>query len=155
MRVENRFYIALSSFFYVGYLPLVPGTFGSIAGLAVFYFIKGNAALFGLGTLGFIVLGFLSAGKAERIIGKKDPKYIVIDEVSGMLLSLVFLPHDARVVVCAFVLFRLLDTFKPYPAGRLQNLKGSLGIMSDDLIAALYTNLVLQVAIRLAVAKGS
>lgn len=145
----------LGSFFYVGYLPLVPGTFGSIAGLAVFFIIKNSTMWYCVATLGFISLGFLSAGAAERIIGKKDPKYIVIDEVSGMLLSLAFLPHDARVVVCAFVIFRLLDTFKPYPAGRLQHLKGSLGIMSDDLIAALYTNAMLQVVVRLTVARAS
>lgn len=64
-----------------------------------------------------------------------------------MLLSLLFLPYDIKLVVVAFVIFRILDTLKPYPVGKLERLKGSLGIMSDDIVAGLYTNIMLQVAV--------
>lgn len=79
----------------------------------------------------------------------------MIDEVSGMLLSLIFLPYDIKLVIIAFILFRILDTLKPYPLGRLQNLAGSIGIMSDDIVAGLYTNIILQVVLRLVSFKAS
>lgn len=82
------------------------------------------------------------------MLNKKDAKCIVIDEVGGMLLSLIFIPHDIKLVIIAFLLFRILDMLKPYPIDALQNLKGSAGIMSDDLVAGLYTNIILQVVLR-------
>jgi phosphatidylglycerophosphatase A len=137
-----------STFFYVGYLPLIPGTFGSIAGLVLIYLIKGNIFNYILLTLLIIIVGFLVCGRAEKLMQKNDPRYVVIDEVSGMFLSLLFIPYDLKLVIIAFVLFRILDTLKPFPAGRLERLKGSLGIMGDDLVAGLYTNIILQVVIR-------
>lgn len=138
----------LSTFFYIGYLPLIPGTFGSLAGILLFYLIKINALNYNLFTLGVIVIGFLVCGRAEQDMRKSDPCSVVIDEVSGMLLSLMFIPYDIKLVIVAFILFRILDTLKPYPAGCLERLKGSRGIMSDDLIAGLYTNLILRVVLR-------
>jgi phosphatidylglycerophosphatase A len=135
----------LSTFFYIGYLPLVPGTFASIAGLLIFFLIKNNLFLYTSITLLFISLGLLVCGRAERIFSKKDAKYIVIDEISGMLLSLIFIPYyNIKIVLVGFVLFRILDVLKPYPASKIQNLTGSLGVMGDDIIAALYTNIILQ-----------
>jgi phosphatidylglycerophosphatase A len=145
----------LSTFFYIGYLPLIPGTFGSLAGIFLFYLVKINALNYTLFTLAVIVVGFLVCGKAEKAMHKNDPRYVVIDEVSGMLLSLIFIPYDIKLVISAFILFRILDTLKPYPAGRLERSKGSIGIMSDDLIAGLYTNLILQVVSRVTSFKTS
>lgn len=101
-------------------------------------------------TLSLIILGFLVSGEAERILNIKDAKCIVIDEVCGMLLSLIFIPYNIKTVIIAFILFRILDSLKPYPAARLQNLKGSPGIMADDIVAGLYTNIILQIILRLA-----
>ena len=145
----------MSTFFYVGYLPLIPGTFGSMAGILVFYLVKGNFTVYLLTALIVTILGFLSSGQAERMLQVKDARCIVIDEVSGMLLSLLFVPYDIRLVLMGFFIFRLLDTLKPYPAGGFQNFKGSAGIMLDDLIAAVYTNIILQVAWRIACFKTS
>lgn len=155
MPIQNFIILFLSTFFYIGYLPLVPGTFGSLAGVILFYFLKNNAANYLLFTSFLIILGFLVTGPAERILNRKDSRCIVIDEVCGMLLSLVFIPYDIRLVILAFFLFRLLDTLKAYPACSLQNLKGSLGIMSDDIVAGLYTNIILQIVSRLAFFKTS
>lgn len=146
---------ALSTFFYVGYLPFIPGTFASIAALSLFYLIKDNLALYILMTTICTAGGFLVCGRAEELFNRKDASCIVIDEVSGMLLSLLFIPYDIRVLFLAFLIFRILDTLKPYPAGTLQRLKGSLGVMSDDIIAGLYTNIILQVVLRLAASKVS
>ena len=139
----------LSTFFYVGYLPFIPGTFGSIAGAFLFYFAKDNSFIQISLTLTLIILGFLISGRAEKLFNKKDARRIVIDEVSGMLLALIFIPYDIKLVILAFILFRILDTLKPYPAARLENLPGSTGIMGDDIVAGLYANVILQVALRL------
>jgi len=147
--------LAISSFFYVGFLPLIPGTFGSLAGLALFYLIKDNTPVYLLFTLILIILGFLVTGEAEKILNKKDARPIVIDEVSGMLLSLLFLPYDIKLVIIGFFLFRLLDTLKPYPAGPIQRLKGGIGVMSDDIVVGIYTNIILQVVFRFASFKIS
>jgi phosphatidylglycerophosphatase A len=138
----------LSTFFYVGYLPFIPGTFASLAALLLFYLIKDTVLLYLTFTFSLLILGFLISGRAERIFNKKDHRSIVIDEVCGMLLSLLFIPYELKFVVIAFFVFRLMDTVKPYPADRLQDLKGSLGVMSDDIVAGIYTNIILQIVAR-------
>ena len=149
MSIRNFAIKTLSSFFYVGYLPLIPGTFGSLAGLIVFYSIKDNYAIYSLVVLGLLILGLLFAGRAEQVFKTTDPKCVVIDEVVGMLLALAFLPYDIKLVIIGFFLFRILDMLKPYPAGWLERLHGASGIMGDDIVAGLYTNIILQVAVRL------
>ena len=155
MNILNFIIKTLSTFFYVGYLPFIPGTFASIAAVFLFYFVKDNNFLYILLTLTLIALGFLLAGRAEKIFNKKDAGCIVIDEVSGMLLSLIFIPYDIKLVIIAFILFRILDTLKPYPLDRLQNLTGSIGIMGDDIVAGLYANAILQVVLRLISLRAS
>jgi phosphatidylglycerophosphatase A len=139
----------------VGCFPFIPGTFGSIAGLILFYFIKDNMFVYITFTLLLTILGFLISGKTERVFGKKDAQCIVIDEVCGMLLSLIFIPYDIKLVFAGLVLFRIFDATKPYPIDKLQTLKGSAGIMSDDIVAGLYTNIVLQIVLRLTTFKIS
>ncbi len=145
----------LSSFFYIGYLPLIPGTFGSLAGIGIFYISRLSGLNYPFVTLLVIIIGFMVCGKAEKAMGKSDPRQVVIDEVSGMLLSMLFVPYDIKLVFVAFILFRVLDTMKPYPACRIEKLKGSIGIMGDDLVAGLYTNIILQVVVRLVSFKAS
>ncbi len=149
MKIRKIFLTAASSFFYIGYLPFIPGTFASMAGVLLFYLIRYNTAIHVLLTLLLIIFGLWVTGKQEQVLKRKDPSCIVIDEVCGMLLSLIFIPFDLKLVVFAFFIFRILDTLKPYPAGALQRLKGSIGIMGDDIIAGVYTNLILQLVLRL------
>lgn len=149
MRVRDSAVTAITTFFYLGFLPLIPGTFGSIAGLGIFFIVKDCITAYIAVTLGLMILGFLLSGRAEEVLKKKDHRSIVIDEVCGMLLSLCFLPYDLKIVVIGFFIFRLLDTVKPYPADRLQDLKGGAGVMSDDIVAGVYTNLILQAVARL------
>lgn len=138
----------ITTFFFVGYLPLIPGTFGSIAGVFIFLLVNNNKFMLSLLTFSSLLLGFLFSGSAERILKQKDHRFIVIDEVSGMLLGLLFIPYDLKLVIIAFFLFRILDTLKPYPAGKVQDIPGSIGIMGDDIIAGLYTNIILQIVSR-------
>jgi phosphatidylglycerophosphatase A len=138
-----------STFFYIGYLPFIPGTFASLAGLFIFMLIRNCLFTQLVFTFCFLTLGFLTSGQAERLLNQKDAKFIVIDEVAGMFLSLLFLPCDLRIFLIAFFIFRILDTLKPFPAERIQNLHGSVGIMGDDIIAGLYTNVTLQIVFRI------
>lgn len=145
----------VSSFFYLGFLPLIPGTFGSLAGLFLFYLVKGSVFWHLILILILLGLGFWSAGRAERASGKKDPRFVVIDEAAGMLIALLFIPYKLSYVLLAFLFFRLLDTLKPFPASKLQNSHGSVGIMADDIVAGIYANLALQLTLRLVCCKTS
>lgn len=147
---------SLSTVFFIGYLPVAPGTFGSLAGLAIFYLFKNNTVNLFVVTLSLIILGFSVTKKTQEVFGRKDPSCVVIDEVCGMLISLLFLPYyGVKIAIIAFFYFRLLDTLKPFPIGRIEKMGGSLGLMWDDIAAGLYTNIILQVVLRFASFKTS
>lgn len=94
-----------------------------------------------------IVLGTWAAGEAERAIGGgKDPGAIVIDEVAGMVLAVLAVPPTLAIVAVAFLLFRVFDVTKPFPANVSQRLRGGIGVMMDDLIAGFYALALLRVA---------
>ena len=138
----------ITSFFYLGHSPIMPGTLGSLAGLLVYSLVRHNEALYGFTILFLFMLGLIFAGEAEKVYKIKDAKMIVIDEACGMLLALFFVPFSAFSVIMGFFIFRILDILKPPPAKRMERLTGSLGIMFDDIIAAIYTNLILQIIFR-------
>ncbi len=121
-----------------GYAPVAPGTVGSLVTLIAVWLIPFTTV--GLAyTLGAVtVIGTWAAHRVERAIGKKDPGIIVIDEVAGMLVSVLLLPRTILVLVTAFLLFRLFDIWKPFPAHESQALSGGLGVMVDDIIAGAY-----------------
>ena len=141
---------AIASVFFIGYLPFVPGTFGSLAGVGLFYLIKESGLpIYLLSILCVMLLGLLTSGRVEKLLNKKDPSCVVVDEVMGMLIALSFMPPDLRIIILGFIIFRILDTLKPFPAERLQHMHGALGIMGDDLAAGVYTNIILQVILKL------
>jgi len=143
--MKNRLYKIIASVFYIGYLPVAPGTLGSLAALVLFYFICHSAILMAAVILIVVILGFVTAGKVEKMFGEKDPGEIIIDEFSGMLICLYGIPPTMGYVVTGFLLFRFLDIVKPKPIRDLEKLKGSMGIMLDDLVAGVYANMALQV----------
>ena len=138
----------ITSFFYLGHSPFMPGTMGALGGLVIYFFVRNNDILYTFSILFLFTLGVLFAGEAEKIYKRKDPAMIVIDEACGMLLALFFVPFNLYSVILGFFLFRIFDILKPPPARRLEKLTGSLGIMFDDIVAALYTNIILQVVFR-------
>ena len=99
-------------------------------------------------TAGVILVGLWASARVERGLGRKDPGVIVIDEVAGMMVSVLFVPRTWPVLISAFFLFRLFDIWKPFPARESQVLSGGLGVMIDDLIAGVYA-LVLVMGSRL------
>jgi len=127
----------------------MPGTVGSLAGVAIYFLVRNNILIYIAVVLFLLVLGFKFSGTAEKIFNKKDPSCVVIDEVCGILIALFLLPPNFPIIISAFFLFRAFDMIKPPPADRLQNLEGATGIMLDDVVAAVYTNVCFQLALRL------
>jgi phosphatidylglycerophosphatase A len=153
----RRLAVLLSSFFYVGYFPIAPGTAGSAAGLVLFALLKwlgGSAAGATLSPMlevtAIVVLfavGVWSGGVAEQHFATTDPGQVVLDEVVGMLMTLAFMPIGWTAAALGFVVFRVFDIIKPYPASRFERLHGGLGIMADDAMSGVYANLVVRVAL--------
>jgi len=134
---------------YLGYVPVAPGTFGSAAGLLVFAAVRWSASP--ILELAVIVLlfavGVWSSNVAEKHFGGVDPAPVILDEVLGMLITLAFIPVNITGAIVGFLLFRLFDVVKPWPANRLEALHGGLGIMADDAMAAVYGNVVMRLLI--------
>lgn len=145
-------YVALAiSTWGVGYLPVMPGTFGSLVGVGVFLLL-GSLPLQLVAIVLITSVGIWAASRTERILRLKDPGKVVVDEVAGQMIALV--PLSVFVVssfkgwiIVSFTLFRLFDIFKPYPARRFERLRSGLGIMADDLVAGFYAALVISVLI--------
>jgi phosphatidylglycerophosphatase A len=137
---------------YIGFAPVAPGTFGSAAGLAVFYAVRSSGSLaVELATIMVLfVLGIWSGTEAEHHFGGVDPAPVVLDEVVGMLITLAFIPVNVFGAILGFLVFRALDVVKPWPSADMERLPGGLGVMADDGMAAIYANLIMQVLVRLA-----
>ena len=126
---------------------MAPGTAASAVTALALWVLPFSTLGLALTLLAVIVAGTWAADRAERLIGEKDPGVIVIDEVAGMMLSVLILPRTFSVLGLAFLLFRIFDVIKPFPARTSQGLPGGIGVMIDDLIAGLYA-LVLLVPLR-------
>jgi phosphatidylglycerophosphatase A len=139
----NFFEMLIGSGFYTGYIPFASGTWGSLAALII-YLIPGfeKPVVIIPAIIVFIILGIITGNKFDVIYGK-DPAECTVDEIVGMWISLLFLPKTFLVVTAAFFLWRAFDIIKPSPARQAEKLPGGLGIMMDDIIAGLYSLLLL------------
>jgi len=133
--------VALATVFGVGYIPIAPGTFGSVAGLLLWAVLPQSAIAQVVAIVVLFAAGSWSGGIAERHFGRTDPGQVVIDEVMGMVMTLFLNPVGWRGAAVAFFVFRAADVVKPYPANRLEKLPGGIGVMADDGMAAVYANL--------------
>ncbi len=141
-------YRFIATGFFSGYAPFAPGTVGSAAALLFFLLPSfGHPVVLLPATVIFFFLGGYSAEAAEQRLGQ-DPSPVTIDEVVGMWLSLWFLPLTLPYIGAAFILFRFFDIIKPFPASYFDNKSGGWNIMLDDVMAAIYTNLILQAVFR-------
>jgi phosphatidylglycerophosphatase A len=131
----------------VGYAPIAPGTFGSAAGLILWAVLPSSPAIHAAVIVALFVVGSWSGSVAERHFGKTDPGQVVIDEVMGMLITLFMIPAGWGTAFAGFLLFRVADVIKPWPANRLERLHGGVGVMADDGMAAIYANLALRLAL--------
>jgi len=129
-----------------GYSPVAPGTAGSLVGLLLFWPLAGQAwPIQGAACVAVFVVGTVAADRVAREVGKEDPGLVVVDEVMGMWVTLVGIPLSPLTAVAGFLLFRVMDIVKPWPARNLESLHGGLGIMADDAAAGVYANLLVRV----------
>jgi phosphatidylglycerophosphatase A len=131
---------------YLGYVPVAPGTFGSAAGLAVFFAVRstGSVAVELAAIVALFAIGVWSGTIAEEHFGGIDPGPVVLDEVVGMLITLVLLPVNLTGAIMGFFIFRVLDVVKPFPSAQFEKLPGGLGVMADDGMAAIYGNVAMR-----------
>ena len=143
----------VASLFGIGFIPFMPGTFGSLAAFGIYMLIPASFWFYGQ----YIVMGLLLvlslaavfiSRAAEKILGE-DAGSIVIDELLGYFVATLFLPHNWLIGLYAFILFRVFDIAKPFPIYRSQRISGGWGVVIDDLIAGLYANLLIQILIRI------
>ena len=145
----TRLGLAVATVGGVGYAPVAPGTFGSAAGLLVWWLLPASPVVQAAAIIVIFIAGSWGGNVAERHFGRTDPGQVVIDEVMGMLITLWLNPVGWMGAVAGFFLFRIFDVIKPYPANRLEQLHGGVGVMADDGMAAIYANLVLRLGLYL------
>jgi phosphatidylglycerophosphatase A len=137
--------------FYSGYLPKAPGTWGSLVGLLLFYLLHTLSLPVYLAVVaGIFVVGSFAAGEAENILDSRDPGVVVIDEIAGMLITMIAVPATPLNMALGFILFRIFDIAKPFPVNFFdQRFHGGLGIMLDDVMAGIYSLIILQLLLLL------
>ena len=158
--MKNFITKTLATGFGTGYFPFASGTVGSLIGILLYIALIQFTPLQMIHiafALIICIIGIPVSTKAEKLFGKKDPGTIVIDEIAGCLVFLAFSPElkaygsfiypPIWYLISGFLLFRIFDILKPYPANKLQALNGGTGVMADDIIAGIYTALVLKVYI--------
>ena len=136
----------VATFFGLGYAPKASGTIGALGGILVYGALRWlgiNNWLFLLLLLILFFLGVYSFSEVEEVWGKDNGK-VVIDEVVGIWVSLLYIPFQLEYYLLGFVLFRILDIWKPLLIRKTEKLKSGWGVMADDLLAGIYTNLILQ-----------
>ncbi len=140
--------LALATGFGTGYSPFASGTTGTLPALILFWFLAppfGSWISYSIATIFVILAAVPIATAAEGIFGKKDDGRVVIDEVAGFLVTMMWAPHSWKALVAGFFLFRLFDVLKLPPARRLQALPGGWGIVIDDVFAGIYACLCLHI----------
>jgi phosphatidylglycerophosphatase A len=146
MNFREKMILFVASGGFIGYIPVAPGTFGSLLGLPFCFFLSLiSPALAMIFILIFMYFAILVAAAAEQILGQKDPGRIVIDEITGVMVIMFGLPFNSISVPAGFFLFRALDILKPFPIRLLERrLPGGFGVVLDDVLAGIFGNILLR-----------
>jgi len=139
----------LSSGTYLGYIPLASGTFGSLWGIPIFYWLSTQKFWFQIVILiGSIFLAILLAGQAAKILDEKDPSKVVIDEIVGYMAAMAGMTFSWTMAISGFFIFRIMDIVKPYPIRKIdQQMPGGWGIVLDDVLAGIYSQIILRILV--------
>jgi phosphatidylglycerophosphatase A len=142
----NRFILILATGFGVGYSPIAPGTAGTLITIPIYYFLSAiPSPIYETTLIAFFFLSVWISENAEIFFGKKDDPRIVIDEMMGFLITMIWLPKTTFFVITGFFLFRFFDILKPFPIRRIeQRWSGGYGVVLDDVLAGVYANIILQ-----------
>ena len=147
--MRRHLVVFIASGAYLGYAPVVSGTFGTLAGVALYPLFDGlrsrSLPLYLLAFIALVAVAIWAAGEAEEFFGEKDSGKITIDEVAGYIAATLFVPLTLGTVIASFLLFRLFDVVKPPPARAIdREMHGGAGVVLDDVFAGLYANLALR-----------
>jgi phosphatidylglycerophosphatase A len=138
----TRLLLLLAAGFGAGFSPWAPGTVGTLTAIPVYLlFVRIPFPLHELTATAFLFLAVAVAGRAQAFWGKKDDRRIVIDEMAGYLVAMLWIEPTLLSVTLGFLLFRLFDITKPWPIRRLEELPGGFGVVLDDILAGVYANL--------------
>jgi phosphatidylglycerophosphatase A len=151
-RYKNSIWKLIVSGFGLGYSPVAPGTMGAIGALFLAILLIRYAPypylILACLSLIFTILGIIGSDKLRYLWGK-DPSRIVVDEMVGMWISLMWVGSNWIPLFSAFIIFRFFDIVKPFGIRKTEQLPGGLGVMADDILAGIYTNLIMQIAFRI------
>ncbi len=133
--------------FFSGKIPFAPGTFGTLAAIPfALVFLIIPASFYGVYIVALILAAIYFADKAEKIIGKKDPGCIVIDEIAGYVVALSIVPVNIYTLAAGFFIFRFFDIIKSAPVKYFEdNFSGGAGVVLDDIMAGILTAAVLKI----------
>jgi phosphatidylglycerophosphatase A len=142
----RHFILLLATGFGVGYSPVAPGTLGTLVAILIYYFLSNiPSPIHEITLVGFFFVSVWVSENGERLFRKKDDQRIVIDEIIGFLITMLWVPKTVRFVVTGFFLFRFFDILKPFPIRRFEKVfKGGFGVVLDDVVAGVYANIVLR-----------
>lgn len=141
----SGFYKVIATVFFIGYCPVAPGSVAAAFAMAFLWIFKPSQSIILSMLVISFVLGIVASEKVAKQAKIKDPSYVVIDEFAGYLTAVAFLPINWHVLVAGFLLFRFFDILKPPPIRQAENLSGGFGIMIDDILAGLISNLLIRV----------
>jgi phosphatidylglycerophosphatase A len=141
----KKFILFWATGFGVGYSPLAPGTLGTLIAIPVYYFLSEiPPPVYEITLIGFFFLSVWISENAEVFFRKKDDSRIVIDEMMGFLITMLWVPKTTLFIIVGFILFRFFDILKPFPIRHLEKrLKGGFGVVLDDVMAGVYANIIL------------
>ncbi len=142
------FILILATGFGTGYSPFAPGTLGTLVTIPIYYFLSEIPfPLYEITLSGFFILAVWISEKAGAVLGKKDDPRIVIDEMMGFFITMLWVPRTALFIVAGFILFRFFDILKPFPIRRLEKVRGGFGVVLDDSMAGIFANVILRLII--------
>jgi phosphatidylglycerophosphatase A len=132
--------LVVATWFGTGLVPVAPGTFGTLATVPLVSGLNQLGTIYKALGLAIIIAGAIwASGQYQALTGRADPREVVIDEVAGFSLTMLLLPFSWMTLGLGFAFFRLFDILKPYPMKKLEGLRGGVGIVIDDLVAAIYS----------------
>lgn len=146
--------VFLATGMYVGYAPFAPGTFGSIWGVVICFFLSSSGIItYGVVSLSILLIAVWASAIASKHFDKKDPREIVCDEIAGYIFAMFLIPFTALNAIIIFLLFRFFDIVKPFPIGLIdRRMSGGTGIVLDDVMAGIYANIAFRIIMKLAAA---
>ncbi len=135
----GKIVLVLSTWFGAGLMPVAPGSFGTLASFPLILLLDNLGTIYrGLSLVIAIAVAIWASGRHQELLGQNDPQEIVIDEVAGFLLTMLFLPRSWLAICLGFTFFRIFDILKPYPIKQVEKIRGGFGVVFDDLVAGLY-----------------